>query len=196
HPGGNTTGLATSEEDTAPKQLQFLLMAAPKASRIGYLVGAPSPEVYRMRQKMAQALSEMSGRMLVIAEVRNPADITGAFAGLVNERAEALLVGANSILFSQRQQVADLAMRNRLPSMFVNREYAEAGGLMSYGESIADFYRRAAFYVDKIFKGAKPSDLPVQQPTRFFLTINRKTAEMLGLTIPLELHTLADEVIE
>jgi putative ABC transport system substrate-binding protein len=100
------------------------------------------------------------------------------------------------VVFTQRRQIADLALRNRLPSMFPQREFAEAGGLMSYGENLSQFFRRAASFVDKIFKGANPGDLPIEQPTRFNLVINRKTADALGVTIPAQLYIFADEVIE
>ena len=112
------------------------------------------------------------------------------------ERISAIMVASDAILFGQRQRIAELALNNRLPTMFSLREYAEAGGLMSYGENIADFFRRAASFVDKIFKGAKPGDLPVEQPTKFNLVINRKTADALGVVIPPQLYIFADEVIE
>jgi putative tryptophan/tyrosine transport system substrate-binding protein len=106
------------------------------------------------------------------------------------------MVASDAIFFGQRQRIAELALNNRLPTMFSLREYAEVGGLMSYGENIADFFHHAAFYVGKIFKGAKAGDLPIEQPTRFNLVINRKTADALGLTIPPQLYIFADEVIE
>ena len=112
------------------------------------------------------------------------------------ERAEALMVVTGGFFNAQKQRLVDLALQMRLPTIFSMREFVEAGGLMSYGESARDFNRRAAFYVDKIMKGAKPADLPVQQPTRFFLVINRKTADAIGLTIPLQLLVLSDEVIQ
>jgi putative tryptophan/tyrosine transport system substrate-binding protein len=194
-PGGNITGLAGSSDDTTPKQLELLLRAAPKVTRVGILVNPETP-THPAILKIAQASAESAGRALVPVEMRNPDDLANAFAMLANERAGALMVPGSAYFFSQRQRIAEFALKAGLPTIFIQREYVEAGGLMSYGESIADFYRRAAFYVDKIFKGAKPADLPVQQPTRFFLTINRKTAETLGLTIPLELLVLADEIIE
>ena len=130
-------------------------------------------------------------------DTRNLQDIQSAFDVLTKERAQALMVGgAGGVVVAQRQLIVDLSLRNRLPTIFAYREYVESGGLMSYGESFEEFTRRTAFYVDKIIKGAKPGDLPVQQPTRFFLTINRKTADALGLTIPLELLVQSDEIIE
>ena len=118
------------------------------------------------------------------------------FNTLNTERVDALIVSADSFFFMHRQRIAELALRNRLPSIFANREYAEAGGLMSYGDSIREFSRRAATFVDKIFKDAKPSDLPVEQPTQFHLVINRKTADALGISSPTSLYIFADEVIE
>jgi putative tryptophan/tyrosine transport system substrate-binding protein len=109
---------------------------------------------------------------------------------------DAVMVASDAVFFGQRQRIAEVALRNRIPTMFSLREYAEAGGLMSYGEDLADFFYRAAFYVDKIFKGARPDDLPIEQPTRFNLVINRKTADTLGVTIPPQLYMFADEVIE
>jgi len=109
---------------------------------------------------------------------------------------QAFISAGDALFFAQRRQIAELALKNRLPSMFSQREYAEAGGLMSYGENLSDFFRRAASFVDKVFKGAKPGDLPMEQPTRFNLVINRKTADALGVTIPPQLYIFADEVIE
>lgn len=129
-------------------------------------------------------------------EARNPQQIDEAFASLANERVTAIMVGGDAMFYVRREQLAQLALRNRMASVFPLREYAAAGGLMSYGESLREFYRRAASFVDKIFKGAKPGDLPIEQPTRFNLVINRKTADALGLAIPPQLYVFADEVIE
>jgi putative ABC transport system substrate-binding protein len=128
--------------------------------------------------------------------MRGADEVATAFATLSNERVGAVMVPGDAFFFSQRQRIAEIALKNRLPTIFAQREYVEVGGLMSYGENLTDFYRRAAFYVDKIFKGAKPADLPIQQPTRFFLTINLKTAKVLGLEVPPILLARADEVIE
>jgi putative ABC transport system substrate-binding protein len=133
---------------------------------------------------------------LLPVEARTLDDLESAFATLLREHAEALMVVQGGVFAAQRRRVVDLAMRARLPTISSVREDAEAGMLMSYGESAKEFNRRAAFYVDKIIRGAKPADLPVQQPTRFFLTINRKTADTLGLTLPLELLVQTDEIIE
>jgi putative ABC transport system substrate-binding protein len=119
-----------------------------------------------------------------------------AFAVFAKERVQAVVVAADGVFFGQRQRLAEFALRNHLPSMFSQREYVEAGGPMSYGENLSDFFRRAASFVDKILKGAKPGDLPIEQPTKFNLVINRKTADALGVTITPQLYMFADEVIE
>jgi putative ABC transport system substrate-binding protein len=195
HPGGNVTGLASSLEEIVPKQLELLAMAVPSASRIGFLCNATNPS-HIQRLAAAQKAGDERGRVIVSAQVQNAHDFASAFTSLSNERINAIMVPADALFFSHRQRIAELAISMRLPTMCAQREYVEAGGLMGYGESLADFYRRAAFYVDKIFKGARPVDLPIQHPTRFFLVINRKTAEALGLAIPLQLLVAADEVIE
>lgn len=133
---------------------------------------------------------------LVPLEARNEQDIGNVFGLMTSERVDAIIVAADSFFFSQRQRIAEFALAQHLPSIFANREYVEAGGLMSYGDSIREFYRHAATFVDKIFKGAKPSNLPIEQPTNFHLVINRKTAEALDLTIPASLYVFANEVIE
>jgi putative tryptophan/tyrosine transport system substrate-binding protein len=129
-------------------------------------------------------------------EARDPQEIESAFAEFDKQRVQAFIAASNAVVFTQRRQIADLALRNRLPSIFPQREFAEAGGLMSYGENLSQFFRRAASFVDKIFKGANPGGLPIEQPTRFNLVINRKTADALGVTIPAQLYIFADEVIE
>ncbi len=136
------------------------------------------------------------GVQLQLLEARGPNEFDGAFAAMAKERVGALLVVADSMLIAHRKRLADLAVRSRLPAAYGDRETVEAGGLMSYGPNFADMYRRAATYVDKILKGAKPADLPVEQPTKFELVINLKTAKALGLTIPQSLLLRADEVIE
>jgi putative ABC transport system substrate-binding protein len=196
HPGGNITGLAGSSDDSSPKQLELLTAVNPNVSRIG-LLGNPDTETYSSVLKRAQDAAQKVGLSIVPIEARNWQEIENAFAVFAKERISAIMVASDAILFGQRQRIAELALNNRLSTMFSLREYAEAGGgLMSYGENIADFFRRSAFYVDKIFKGAKPDELPIEQPTRFNLVINRKTANALGITIPPQLYIFADEVIE
>jgi putative ABC transport system substrate-binding protein len=194
-PGGNTTGLAASGDDTSPKQIELLITIAPKLSRIGYLVNPGNPNSSTVLAS-AQVAARTAGLVIVPAYVRNRAEVEEAFATFTGQRVGAIMAGADATLFLLRQRIGQLAIQARLPSMFVNREYVEAGGLMSYGENLRDFFRRAAVFADKIFKGAKPGVLPIKQPTKFNLTINRKTADALGLTIPSQLYIFADEVIE
>ncbi len=187
HPGGNITCLASSQDDVVPKQLDLLAMLVPNLARIGF---------HLLVLKIAQEAAGKAGIVLVPAQMRNAQDTASAFAMLTNEQVGAVVLTGDPLFLSQRQRIAEIALKARLPTIFTQREYVEAGGLMSYGGSLADLYRQAAFYVDKIFKGAKPADLPIQQPTRFFMVINRKTADALALTIPLQLLVLTDEVIE
>jgi putative tryptophan/tyrosine transport system substrate-binding protein len=194
-PGGNITGLTGSSDDTAPKQMELLTTIVPNLSRVGVLVNPGNPNaspVLRSAQAAAQAV-----RLAVVpVEARTPAELETALAALANDHADAMMVTSDGFFTSQRERITGLALRHRLPSIFAQREYAQAGGLMSYGESLKDFFARAATFVDKIIKGAKPGDLPIEQPTKFNLVINRKTADVLGLTIPPQLYIFADEVIE
>jgi putative tryptophan/tyrosine transport system substrate-binding protein len=194
-PGGNITGLASSQDDAAPKQLEFLTMAVPSLSRVGLLVDPSSPNSAPII-KNAQAAAENVGLVLVPIQAPNIEGVERAFDTLVTERVMAVMVLTGSVSFFNRERIAELALRHQMPSMFSLREFVETGGLMSYGESLFDFHRRAASYVDRIFKGTGPADLPVEQPTRLFLVINLKAARALGLTIPPTLLARADEVIE
>lgn len=172
-PGGHITGLASSLDDVIPKQMELLATAVPNLSRIGLLTNP-----------------------LVSVEARDPGELDNAFATLISDRVGAVIVTSDGFFNSQRQRIVELALGGKLPTMFAQREYTQAGGLMSYGESLSEFFRRAASFVDKILKGAKPSDLPIEQPTLFKLVINRKTADALGVVIPPQLYIFADEVIE
>jgi putative tryptophan/tyrosine transport system substrate-binding protein len=194
-PGGNTTGLASSTDDATPKQLELLAMTIPNLSRVGLLVNPDSPN-YLPVLNNAIAAGQKAGMDLVRVEARKPEELDTAFAALKQQNVQALLAVSDGFLLSQRQRITQLALRERLPSMFQQREYPEVGGLMSYGESLFEFYRRAASYLDKIFKGARAGDLPIEQPTRFNLVINRNTADMLGINIPSQVYAFADEVIE
>ena len=194
-PGGNTTGLAGSSDNSAPKQLELLTTVMPRLSRVAILTNPHNPNSAAVI-KSAQSAAEKVGLVVVPVEARSLEEIEDAFAAIAKQSIAAVVVGLDAEFFVHRQQLARLALDNRLASMFPVRDYAAAGGLMSYGESLQDFYHRAASFVDKIFKGAKPSDLPIEQPTRFKLVINRKTADALGLTIPPQLYIFADEVIE
>jgi putative tryptophan/tyrosine transport system substrate-binding protein len=194
-PGGNITGLASSQEDAAPKQLELLSMTIPTLSRVGLLVDSSSPNSHSVVQN-AQAAAEQVGVVLIPSEARSVQEIESAFAMLSSQRVAAVMVVTGSVTFFNRERIAELALKNRLASMFSLREFVAAGGLMSYGESLFDFFRRSAAYVVKIFRGAQPADLPVEQPTRLILAVNRNTAQAIGVTIPPSLLALADEVIE
>ena len=146
--------------------------------------------------KEAEAATRSTGVRPQFVEARSPADFDRAFSDMITARAGALIVVGSSMFFTERRRLVDLASKNRLPAVYPLREYVDAGGLFVYGPNLADLYRRAATYVDKILKGAKPGDLPVEQPTKFELVINLQTAKRLGLTIPPTLLSLADEVIE
>jgi putative tryptophan/tyrosine transport system substrate-binding protein len=194
HPGGNITGLASFGEDTSAKQLELLAAVAPKLSRVGLLQN-PENSSYASILESTQAAAQVAGLDLVAVDARVPQDIDAAFQALIRERVGALKVSSDRFLLSQQQQLADLALKYRLPSIFAERAYVEAGGLMSLGESLKDFYRRAASFVDKIFKGARPGDLPIEQLSLFNLVINRKTAEGLGVALPPRTNLSAYEVI-
>jgi putative ABC transport system substrate-binding protein len=194
-PGGNITGLSTLTADTSQKLLELLVTMAPKAARIAVLVD-PTYPTHPAILKGIQAAAQRTGRQVLPANVRTPEELGNVFAMIGRERAGALIVPTATLFYSQRQRVAELAAKYRLPSIFSLSEYVEAGGLMSYGQNLTKFFRSAATYVDKILKGAHPGELPIQQPTMIHLVINRKTAKSLGLTIPQELLLRADEVIE
>jgi putative ABC transport system substrate-binding protein len=195
-PGGNVTGLAWSVNlEIVGKGVELLKETVPKVRRVAVLANPANPgNVLAVRDVKAAARS--SGVQLQLLEARGPGDFDGAFAAMTKQRVEALLVVPDSTLSLHRARLAELAATNRLPSMHGLREEVEAGGLMSYGPSLVATRRRAAFFVDKILKGAKPADLPVGQPTTFELVINLKTAKALGLTIPQSLLVRADQVIE
>ena len=170
HPGGNITGLAGSSDDSSPKQLELLATIIPNLSRIG-LLGNPDTETYFSVLNHAKDAAQKIGLFLIPIEARNPQEIEGAFTSFANERVPAVIVAVDAVFFGRRWRIAELALANHLATMFALREYAEAGGLMSYGENIAEFFHRAASFIDKIFKGAKPGDLPIEQPTKFNLVI-------------------------
>jgi putative tryptophan/tyrosine transport system substrate-binding protein len=194
-PGGNVTGLANSLDEIMAKQVDLLVTMVPKLNRVALLTNSTN-SANAVVLKSVQAAVRQARVSLVPVEARNVQDIGSVFELVKSEHVDAIIVAADSFFFSQRQRIAEFVLAQRLPSIFANSEYVEAGGLMSYGDSIREFYRRAAAFVDKIFKGAKPSDLPIEQPTKFHLVINRKTADALGLTIPASLYVFANEVIE
>jgi ABC-type uncharacterized transport system substrate-binding protein len=195
HPGGNVTGLANFAETLAPKQIDLLREMVPRLARFGLLVNVTNPlHVPQLRETKIAATA--AGIVLVPVEVSDPDKLQAAFDTLQKERAEALLVSPDITFYSRRRQIAELAATAGLPAIYGYRHHVEEGGLMSYGPDIPDQYRRAAIYVDKILKGARPADLPVEQATKFELVINLKSAKALGLEVPPALLARADEVIE
>ncbi len=194
-PGGNVTGLSIMAPELVGKQLELLKEVVPKVSRVA-LLWNPANAGNAPQLREAEVAARALGVRLQPLEARVPSEIDSAFAAMTRERAGALIVLADSMLFGQRTQIAGLAAKRRLPAVYGLRQHAEAGGLMAYGANILDSFRRAAAYVDKILKGAKPADLPVEQPTRFELVINLKTAKALGLTIPQTILMRATELIQ
>ena len=194
-PEANVTGLSFMSPDLDGKRLQLLKEVVPQAARVAVLWDAANPypaRAFKETQRAAQTL----GIELQSLEVRGPEDFASAFDAMKRQQPDALFAIGDPLISDSRRQIVDFASAQRLPAMYPLREYVEAGGLMSYGASISDLVRRAAGYVDKILKGTKPEDLPVEQPTKFELVINLKTANTLGLTIPPSVLGLADEVIE
>ena len=194
-PGGNLTGLATISPELLGKQLEMLKAIAPKISRVAILLN-PSQGGHRLAVRQAESAVRALGVQLQVLEARTASEIDAAFAAMTSQRVGGLIVLRDAVFRAQRAQIVALAAKNRLPAVYGLREEAEAGGLLAYGASVPQNFRRAATYVDKILKGAKPSDLPVEQPTKFELVINLKTARALGLTILPSLLAQADEVIE
>jgi putative ABC transport system substrate-binding protein len=196
-PGGNVTGTSVMGPDLAGKQLELLREAVPKVSRVALLRHPANPaSAHYLRE--AEAAARVLGVRLQTLEARNPQEIDRAFAAMTRERAGGLLIFPDALFGTQRRQIAELAAKRRLPSIFLigSPEYAEAGGLMVFSPNLFDLERRAATYVGKILKGAKPADLPVEQPTKFELVINLRTAKALGLTIPPSLLQRADQIID
>jgi putative ABC transport system substrate-binding protein len=194
-PGGNITGLSVLLTDLVAKQLEILKEAVPQATRIGVLFSPTAPS-HRPALQALETAGQTLGVQLQLVPVRTAEDYDGAFAMMARERVGGCLVVAAPIFFSHRARVTELALKHRLPATFGDREYVEAGGLMSYSSDLRDLARRAAAYIDKILKGAKPADLPVEQASKYELVINLKTAKALGLEISPTLLARADEVIE
>ena len=197
-PGGNVTGLASINPELIGKCLEQLKQAVPAVNRVAAL-WPPGQLGERTDKDMLTGL-EVAARTLSVrlqvVEARGPADFNRAFSDMTKARAEALTVLPSTMFLNERRRLVDLAAKNRLPTVFPNRDSVDAGGLMSYGPNVADNFRRAATYVDKILKGTKPADLPVEQPTKFELVINLKTAKALGLTIPQSVLLRADQIIQ
>jgi putative ABC transport system substrate-binding protein len=194
-PGGNITGLSNLIGDLGPKHFEMLRRMAPKLSRMAILVN-PTNSGHATILKTVQTVAQKSSVKILSVSAQRPQEIVSAFSTMTRNHTEAVIVANDLFLNQQERQIAQLAASNRLPSIAAVQEYVEDGGLMSYGPSFPEIYRRSATYVDKIIKGAKPGDLPVEQPTKFELVINRKTAKNLGLTIPQSLLIMADKVIE
>jgi putative ABC transport system substrate-binding protein len=194
-PGGNITGLTSIAEEMEGKRLELLREVAPKVSHIAVLWNAGSP-IQVIQEREMQAAIRVVGMKMLSLGVRTAEQIEDAFATMVRERPGALFVLADRLFLHHRTRIMDFAAQHRLPGVHAYRELVEAGGLMSFGPSYAGMHRRAAYFVDRILRGAKPADLPVERPSKFDLVINLKTAKALGLTIPPSLLQRADEVIE
>jgi len=194
-PGGNITGLTNIVTEISVKHLELLRIAVPKLARVAVLINPHNPSDSLILEQIQGAAFSI-GVKVFPAEAGTAKQIEAGFAAMIRERTQALIVAADSYFDVQRGQIAKLAVENRLPAISSNREMTEAGGLMSYGQDLGEHYRRAATYVDKILKGAKPGDLPIEQPTVLGLLINKTTAKALGLAIPQELVLRADKVIE
>jgi len=194
-PGGNITGLSNLATDLGPKHLEMLLGLAPGLSRVAILMN-PANQSHVVTQKNVQTAAQKTKVKILAFEARTVPEIEKAFSAMVKEKAGAVIVARDGLFTQQDRQIAELAAKHRLPTISGHWEFVEAGGLISYGQNNAEHYRRAAMFVDKIFKGAKPSDLPVEQPTKFELFVNRKIAKSLGLTIPQSMLITTDKVIE
>jgi putative ABC transport system substrate-binding protein len=194
HPGGNLTGVSDLAVEISAKRLELLKEAVPKLSRLAVLWNSADGAMtlsFRQIQTAARTL----GVTIRPLGVQEPGDFDQAFAAMIQERPDALVVISDALVTVNRKRILDFAAKNRLPAMYTRRVYAEDGGLMAYGPSFDEMFRRAAAYVDRILKGTKPADLPVEQPTRFELVVNLKTARTLGLTIPQSILVRADDVI-
>jgi putative tryptophan/tyrosine transport system substrate-binding protein len=194
-PGGNMTGVNQMVEELVTKQLGFLHQIVPQAETIAMLENPNNPRTDSITGKARTAANEL-GRNLVVLTAGGEPDFDTAFAKLAEQRAGALLVGPDPFFYRQRERIVALAARHAVPALYVRREFAVAGGLISYGTSLADTYRQVGVYAGRILDGAKPADLPVVQPTKFELVINLKTAKTLGLAFPPSVLAIADEVIE
>ena len=194
-PGGNVTGLSLMAPDLGGKRLELLKEIIPVLASVAIIWNAANPYPALVFNETGAAARKLRIEIQSL-EVRTPDDINGALEAAVQKNANALITVEDPLTVDHRKQIADFAAQNRLPAIYGVREFVDAGGFVSYGAHVADLYRRAAIYVDKILKGAKPSDLPVEQPTKFELVINLKAAKVLGLTVPPSLLARADEVIE
>jgi putative ABC transport system substrate-binding protein len=194
-PGGNVTGLSAIVVQIVGKRLELIREVVPGVSRVAALFNMSNPND-ALQWKETESAGPSLKVQLQLLDVRKPGDLAGAFDAAVKQRAGALVVGLDALTWANHRPIVDLAAKHRLPAMYGGREFVDAGGLIAYGVSYPHLYHRAARFVDKILKGAKPADLPVEQPTRLELVINLKTAKALGLTIPPSLLRRADEVIQ
>ena len=194
-PGGNVTGLRSGITESYPKRVELLGELLPRLKRIGVLLNMGNP-VIPQQWDIVRSSARALGAEAQLLDIRRPEDVPGAFDAATKQRAEALIVGLDGITQAHLRPIAELAVRHRLPSIYPAKGYAQVGGLMTYGSSDVQMYHRAATFVDKILKGAKPAELPVEQPTKWEFIINLKTAKTLGLTIPPSLLARADQVIE
>ena len=194
-PGGNVTGLSTNNPELVGKRLGLLKEAIPSMARVAVVQNMSNPTLVTQRKQI-----EAAARSLVFQpqflDVRKPEDLGRAFDAAIKQRADAIHVGLDTLTQSNLGRIVELAAKHRLPAIYSSRDFVDAGGLIAYGVSYPEMYRRAATYVDKIFKGVKPGDLPLEQPTKFEFVINLKTAKALGLTIPPALLSRADDVIQ
>jgi putative ABC transport system substrate-binding protein len=194
-PGGNITGLASLSFDLTAKQLELLKETLPALTKVAFLWN-PAEPFHQMALKSVETAARRLRIQLQIVEMRESNQLDGAFAVIVKERPEALLVLPTTRLDARQKRLAELTTQSRLPALYNKSVFAEAGGLIAYGARYLDFFQRAAAYVDKILKGANPAELPVEQPTRFELVVNMKTAKTLGVKIPNSILVRADKVIE
>ncbi len=195
-PGGNITGLALDNVEVAEKRLQLLKEAVPKLARVAVLANQANPSFTALQLAQTRSAAERLGVAVQPVEVRGPSELARAFTAMTRGHAAGVIILPDPMFGFYGKRIAELAVQHRLPSTSDAKVFAEDGGLLAYGPLLDDFYRRAAVYVDKILKGAKPADLPVEQPTKFELVINLKTAKAIGLTIPPSLRQRADQVIE
>ena len=187
--------MSSGADETAEKLVELLIVAVPKLKRIA-VISNPANIVHGLLLSRIQAAARQTGNLVMPLSVRTPEEIERGFITMVRENMDAVIVLIDPFLFQQRAQIAALALKHKLPSIYPRSQFADAGGLMSYGADYNDNYRHAAMFVDKIFKGAKPGEIPFEQPTRYYLVINRKTANALGVKISGELLTRAHKVIE
>jgi putative ABC transport system substrate-binding protein len=194
HPGGNVTGLSIMMTDLSAKRLQLLKEAIPRVARVAVLWNPDTPPHTKAMQELKAAAPSLSIDLNFV-NARTPEEIRAAFSAISRARAQVLYVMDDSLYFAKRTTILKLASKARLPTVSGNREFADEGGLISYGPSFGDLWRRSAGYVDKILKGAKASELPIEQPTQYLLVVNLRTAKALGITIPESILTRADDVL-